>query len=64
MGQVLLMHDLVSAGLEAKIKKPFKVRYVILSVALYKQSDGLTVWRTEWQTDKQMAGYSTEYWRK
>jgi len=58
------MRDLVSAGLEAKIKKRFKVRYVILSVAPYKQSDGLTVWRTEWQNDKQMAGYNTEYWTK
>lgn len=58
------MGDLVSAGLEAKIKEPFKVRYVILSVAPYKQSDGLTVWRTDWQTDKQMTGYSTEYWTK
>lgn len=61
MRQVLLMRDLVSNGLEAKIKKPSKVRYVIRSVAPYKHSDGLTVWRTEWQTDKQMAGYSTEY---
>lgn len=58
------MRDLVSAGLEAKIKKPFKVRYVILSVAPYKRSDGLTVRRTEWQTDKQMAGYSSAYWTK
>ena len=63
MGQVLRMRDLVSASLEAKIKKPFKVRYAILSVAPYKQSDGLTVWRKEWQTDK-MAGYSTKYWTK
>lgn len=43
MGRVLLMRDLVSAGLEAKIEKPFPVRYVILRVAPYKQSDGLTV---------------------
>lgn len=50
MRQILLMRDLVSTGLEAKMKKPFKVRYVILSVAPYKQSDGLTLWRTEWQT--------------
>ena len=43
MGRVLLMRDLVSAGLEAKIEKPFTVRYLILRVAPYKQSDGLTV---------------------
>lgn len=43
MRQILLMRDLVSTGLEAKMKKPFKVRYVILSVAPYKQSDGLTL---------------------
>ena len=64
MGRVLLMRDLVSAGLEAKIERPFTVRYVILLVTPYKQSDGLTVWPTEWQPDKQVACYSTEYWRK